>query len=105
MEQGTGDKISPASLMAINLTFTELQAFKDVMLPLHPEWFNTTFTPLPFSQVVGTLKRPGDMITATVKRKAQERVEYFMDSLAKNGLPPLPGFEKLCGIHKNLSLD
>ena len=94
-EQGmVGDVLAPGSYSALKGLYERLSEFREQHLEDRSEWFREGANVLEFGEVVGNERERGTMYKAIVLTTAAERVEFFVQSLSANDLPPLPGFEK-----------
>jgi len=96
-EQGVS-QLAPGSYYALVNLYKELKAFKTKHLSAHPEWFrpDAASKEMSFEQVVGTKQMPGILYNITNIPNAVNRFKAEMDALEAYGLPPMPGFEKMC---------
>lgn len=102
-EQGMGTDdpyLSPASMGAMNQIYDLLAEFAEKFRNIHPEWFDSSVKPLDKMKVIGNQQSPGYLYDIVRYRSAVDRAKSHMAALEKEGLPPLPGWEKPCPTWK-----
>jgi hypothetical protein len=87
-EVGQTNYISEGTLSAISAIWSELNTWAAEMKIRHPSWFSPTLAPS------GTMMRTfvADVLRATLQKKAETRLQAFLNLYQKYGFPTLPGY-------------